>query len=129
MKTVIRSVALALLMLPALVSAQEPHPLAGNWAGSITEDGVAVPVMIELRIREEVVTGPIFMHGAEEYIRNGSVTAQAITFTTPRLNATDRDVPMVWTGEFVSGQLAFSVVAEDREGPVREFMLARPVAQ
>lgn len=129
MKSLIRSLALALLLMPALVLAQEPNPLAGPWAGSITEDGVALPVSIELRIQADVVTGPIFMHGAEEYMRNGTVVGNTISFTTPPLNAADRNVPVVWSGQFADGQLAFSVVAEDREGPVREFILTRPAAQ
>ena len=132
MKTLSRIAALTLLMLPAMVVAQEPqHPLAGYWEGEVTEAGSTEPVrlLVELRIQGDVVNGPVFMLGGEQYIRQGGVvTANTVTFTTPRLNLNDRNVPLAWTGQ-LSGdnQLAFSVVPEDGQEPAREFVLTKQV--
>ncbi len=127
MKSLIRIAALTMLMLPALVSAQEPtNPLAGYWEGAIDEGSGPVPVLLELRIQGDVVTGPIFMHGFERYMRPGTVTANSVEFITPRLNDADRDVPLLWIGQLTANnELVFSVVADDREGPAREFTLTR----
>jgi len=75
------------------------------------------------------VSGPIFMHGDEEYIRNGTVTANTVAFISPRLIPEERDVPLVWSGQLTGDQLSFSVVPEDHDGPAREFTLTRRQTQ
>jgi hypothetical protein len=129
MKVLIRIAALSLLMIPSLISAQEPqpaNPFAGYWKGAIEEKAL----LIELRVQGEVVTGPIFMSGfGERYIRNGTVAGSTIQFTSPRLDLSpeDRDVAVVWTGQLTGDELSFSIQAEDHEGPVHEFVLTRRV--
>jgi hypothetical protein len=128
MKSLIRIASLTLLMIPAMLTAQEPtNPLAGYWEGTFQGSNGAERVLVELRVQGDAVTGPIFLHGDEQYIRNGTVTGNTIAFTSPRLDAADRDVPLTWTGQLAGNELAFSVVAEDRGGPVREFVLTRQV--
>jgi hypothetical protein len=132
MNALIRVVALSLSLLPVMVSAQEPqsHPLAGAWRGSIASpDGQSIELIVEMRIQGDVVTGPVFAPVGEVYMRSGTVTANSVAFTTPRLSEADRDVPMVWTGQ-LSGDntLAVSVVPEGG-GTAIELVLTKDTAQ
>jgi hypothetical protein len=128
MKALIRITALTLLMMPVLVSAQEPqHPLAGYWRGPMVAGGAEdTDVTVEFRIQGEQVTGPIFANGLERYIKQGTVTANSVSFTSPGLKADDVDVPMVWTAQLTgNNELAVSVVREDQQGPAHEFVLTK----
>lgn len=131
MKSVIRLAALALLLMPVLVSAQEPqlHPLAGTWSTVLKEDGVNGPeeLLAEFRIQGDVVNGPIFANGVERYIKaGGAVTANTITFITSGLGTDDADRQLVWTGQ-LSGdnQLAFTIVPEANDAPAVELVMTK----
>jgi hypothetical protein len=126
MTLLMRAAVLSVLLIPGVVSAQAV-PLAGLWEGSVNQDGAAVPVVVELRIQGDVVTGPIFLQGAEQYIRDGKVLGESVEFISGRLNEADRDVPYVWTGTLTGDQISFSVIAADREGPSRGFIVTRQV--
>jgi hypothetical protein len=130
MKVLIRVAVVISFLVPALVSAQEPqvqHPLAGYWSVVMAQG--EDEVVIELRVGGDVVTGPIGTTGrADLYIRNGSVTANSVHFTSPSLK--DDDGPaLVWTGQLTGeNELAFSVAPEGAESLVREFVATkRPV--
>jgi hypothetical protein len=134
MKALIRIAALTLLMFPVAIAAQDQpaqHPMAGYWEGAVAEPGAAEPVklLVELRIQGDVVNGPVFMLGGEQYIQQGgTATVNSVTFTTPRLNLNDRNVPLTWTGQLTgNNELAFTVVSADGQDPVREFVLTKQV--
>jgi len=128
MKLVVRIAVLMVLLFPALSRAQEnPHPLAGPWAGYMVE-GDDSELVIELQVEGEVVTGPIVIKAVGEiYIRNGSVTPNSIHFTTPALDPAAQGAALVWTGQLMgNGELAFSVVTEGADGgPATEFVVKR----
>jgi hypothetical protein len=126
MKAVIRVAVLISCLVPALVSAQEPqvhHPLAGYWSAVMApgED----EVVLELRVEGDVVTGPVGATGRGDlYIRNGSVTANSVHFTSPSL--TPDGPALVWTGQLTGeNELAFSVVPEGADNPAREFVATK----
>ena len=124
MKAVIRIAALTLLMLPAMISAQEPvNPMAGYWTGGPEQDDL----LLDLRIQGDVVTGPISTRNIGDlYIRNGSVTANTIEFTSPNLDEANREVALVWHGQLSGNdELAFSIAREDNQGEPREVILKR----
>jgi len=124
MKVLIRIAALTVLMLPAFVSAQEPaNPMAGFWAGGAEQDDL----LLELRIRGDVVTGPISTNkGGDFYIRNGTVSGNTIIFTSPNLDPENQTVSLAWNGLLSGDQLSFTVTP-DPQGPAREFVLKRRV--
>lgn len=82
-------------------------------------------VVIELRVEGDIVTGPVGTTGsADLYIRDGSVTANSVQFTSPSLKGDGP--PLLWTGHLTGqNELAFSVVPEGAESPVREFVATR----
>ena len=124
MKAVIRVALFVLFLVPALVSAQEPqHPLAGHWSAVMAQG--EDEVVLDLRIEGDVVTGPVGATGRGDlYIRDGSVTANSLHFTSPSL--TDGGPALVWTGQLTGkNELAFSVVPEGADSPVREFVATR----
>jgi hypothetical protein len=129
MKALIRIVALSLLIVPAVVSAQEPQPVSpfnGYWEGTIEETSV----LVELRVQGEIATGPIFVSGfGERYIREGAVAGNTIQFITPHLDPTPEDQAprVVWNGQLAGDELAFSIANEGGSGPAREFVLRRRV--
>jgi hypothetical protein len=129
MKSLIRVTALALLLLPVIVSAQEPqpHPLAGSWRGAMEQGADEVDdVNIDLRIEGDAVTGPIIKVPFERYIKQGTATANTVTFTSPGLKEDDAETVLVWTGQLTgNNELAFSVVNENGEGAAREFVLTK----
>lgn len=129
MKSLVRLCALTLLLVPVILSAQEPqkHPLAGYWRGPMVEGGGAeTEVTIELRIEGDVVTGPIStMQMGDLSIRDGSVTENAVHFTSPALNG-DNSHPLVWTGQLTGdNRLAVSVVPEANDAAAIEFVLTK----
>jgi hypothetical protein len=122
MKALIRTAILTLVMLPAIVAAQEPNPMAGYWKGGIELD----ELLVELRIQGEVVTGPISTNKVGDlYIRNGTVSGNTISFTSPNLDPDNQSVLLVWNGQLSGDQLSFTVAPEDNQGPAREFILTR----
>lgn len=126
MKALIRTAVLAVFLLPAMVSAQEPHPFAGAWKGILGADGAQSEVRIELRIEGDVVTGPIQAPAGEIFMQPGKVTPRGVSFTSGPLNPQDRDVPMVWTGQATDeNTLTFVVTAEDLAGPTFELVVTR----
>ena len=129
MKAAIRITALALLLMPAIVSAQEPrqHPLAGSWRGPMVAGAAEdADVTIELRIDGDTVTGPIStLRISDISIGNGSVTGNSVRFTSPNLDPDNQGVVLVWTGQLTgSNELAFSVVPESG-GAAQEFVLTK----
>lgn len=126
MKALIRTVVLAVLLVPALLSAQEPHPFAGVWKGMFGAEGAQSEVRIDLRIEGDVVTGPILGPGGEIYMQPGKVTPRGVSFSSGPLNPQDRNVPMIWTGQATDeNTLTFVVTAEDLEGPTFEIVVTR----
>lgn len=129
MKALIRVTALTLLLLPVILSAQEPqHPLAGYWRGPMVEGaGEDGEVTIELRIQGEVVTGPISTSKIGDLsIRNGTVSGNTIHFTSPGLDPGTPGVSLVWTGQLSgNNELAVSVIVEGGDGTAQEFVLTK----
>jgi hypothetical protein len=124
MKALIRIAALTLLMLPAMVSAQEPaNPMAGYWTGGPEQEDL----LLDLRIQGDVVTGPISTrHIGDLYIRKGTVTANTIEFTSPSLDLANREIVLVWHGQLSGdGELALVITREDNLGEPREVVLKR----
>lgn len=128
MKSLVRVTAFVILLLPAIVAAQAPqqHPLAGFWAGPMVE-GDQNEVIVELRIQGEVVTGPIETSQIGDlYIRDGSVSANSVHFTSPSLDPNGQGGALVWTGQLTGNNaLAFSVVPASGDGAAREFVLKK----
>src|SRR5262245_34943200 len=126
MKSFVRLTALMLLLVPGIMSAQEPqpqHPLAGYWRGPmVAGGGEDTDVTVEFRIQGDVVTGPIStMQIGDLYIRDGSVTANSVHFTSPSLDPAGQGGALVWTGQLTgANELAVSVVPENGDGPARE---------
>ncbi|HWI16277.1 MAG TPA: hypothetical protein VNT81_00920 [Vicinamibacterales bacterium] len=135
MKLVTRiAAAFAVLLLPALASAQEAqpqHPLAGHWAGQVALAGQDREIVVEFTIEGEAVTGPIIAAQIGEFIiRNGSVTGNSIHFTSPNIAPLGEGPALVWSGQLTgANELAFSVVTESGEGQASEFVLTKRVAQ
>jgi hypothetical protein len=128
MKSLIRISAFVLFLLPVMVSAQEPqHPLAGGWKGAMEEGAAEVDeVFVELRIQGDAVTGPVIKVPFERYIKQGTATANSVTFTTSGLKEDDADVTLVWTGQLTgNNELAFTVEREDHQGEAKEFVLTK----
>lgn len=124
---VMRAALLAAVLIPMPALAQSPDQVRSLWQGTLVEDSVEVPVHIELRVNGDAVQGIIFIDHGEQYSVPGKITGNAVEFTSKRLRETDRDVAYLWTGQISGDLMTFSVVAEDREGAVREFTFTRQV--
>jgi hypothetical protein len=128
MKALVRLSALMLVLVPAVVSAQEPqpqHPLQGAWRGPmVAGGGEDSEVTLDLRIQGDVVTGPISSLAISDLlIRDGSVTENTIRFSSPSLNPNEPGT-LLWTGQLTAdNELTFSVVADAPNSTPIEFTL------
>jgi len=114
---------------PALAAAQEPqpsaqHPLAGQWAGFLAEDGTG-EFVVDLQVEGEVASGPIIVTAVGEfYVRDGFASANSVQFTSASLSQGEGPT-LTWTGQLTgNNELAFTVVSGDG-GPAREFLLKK----
>ena len=123
MKALIRTAAVTLCLLPAVLFGQAG--VIGNWGGAMPADTGEVSLQIEFRQDGEAVAGIVFIDGTEQYFKEGAITGDGLQFTTGRLREGDRDVPYNWRGVLVENSLTFTVTAADNDGPAREFTLTR----
>lgn len=128
MKAFIRIAVVMIALLPALAIAQEPqpHPLAGFWKGTITAEGTEpFEFSVQFRIQGDVVTGPILSTAGEVYLKDGTVTANSVSFTSARPDLKD-GAPLAWTGQLSGdGTLAVSVSPQDNSSPAVDIILTK----
>jgi hypothetical protein len=113
MKNVLRAIAIASVMAPAL---HAQASMTGRWQG---ETPGGSQVVLEVKAAETVLTGALTVDGQRQTLAEGKVSKNTFTF---KVMLPPNDAVQAFTGEFAQDQMKIWM---DERGPSNAAVLKR----